>query len=163
MTQLFSPQNKNSSCNVFKSLNETLTLCKIETRGIKIELTWPSDVPRDLMISISPVSFFQIIFNLVVNSSQALNSSSKNDSWIKINVTLNTKFVKINIIDNGPGLPESIKQNLFKPYLTTKKGGHGLGLVIAKNFIEKCHGTLNYITENEPIGAHFELQFPVSL
>jgi C4-dicarboxylate-specific signal transduction histidine kinase len=46
------------------------------------------------------------------------------------------------ISDNGPGLAESVKQNLFSPYFTTKVGGSGLGLVIVKKIVSEHDGRI---------------------
>jgi C4-dicarboxylate-specific signal transduction histidine kinase len=126
-------------------------------------LNWDNQLDKNIKIPLSPVSFFQIIFNLILNASQALNTSNVAKKMIKITVSQIQNKIVIHIMDNGPGLPEIVKQNLFKPYLTTKKSGHGLGLVTAKNFIEKFKGNIFYRGTWENVGTHFELNFPQDL
>lgn len=61
--------------------------------------------------------------------------------------------------DDGPGIPESLKATLFKPFTTTKRKGNGLGLAICKKIIEEHGGTIS-IEEGRMSGARFAIRLP---
>jgi two-component system nitrogen regulation sensor histidine kinase GlnL len=70
--------------------------------------------------------------------------------------------ILIRIEDNGPGLPETVKDNLFTPFISTKGIGHsGLGLSIVKKAVGDLGGTIDCSSEPER-GTVFEIGLPVS-
>ena len=70
-------------------------------------------------------------------------------------------YVEIQFKDDGPGIPEAIKEKLFDPYVSSKEGGHsGLGLSIAYNIIKSLHGQI--VCECIPDqGTIFKIELPV--
>ena len=74
---------------------------------------------------------------------------------IKIGIETTDKNVIVKILDNGPGLPQTIKDQLFKPFHTTKAKGHGLGLALSKDLASKIEGDLVYIPTDT--GCEFNL------
>jgi signal transduction histidine kinase len=105
----------------------------------------------------------QVIINLVKNSIDALKDNNQENGEIKISVSKSDSEQQtiIDIIDNGPGLPEEIKKNLFKPFMTTKDAGKGtgLGLSICAKIIETHRGKLEYIESEN--GCHFRIKLPL--
>jgi signal transduction histidine kinase len=69
--------------------------------------------------------------------------------------------IRINVIDNGPGLPSEVRDRLFEPFVSDgKSGGTGLGLAIARSIVEAHGGTINLeldVTE----GVDFSIQLPI--
>ena len=51
-------------------------------------------------------------------------------------------MVRVRIADNGPGIPEKDRQNIFEPFYTTKPSGFGLGLANARKIVEQHNGTI---------------------
>ena len=101
----------------------------------------------------------QIIINLIINSSHALESTS--DPQISISTSKQFGNVIIKLRDNGPGIPEDVLQKIWQPFFTTKpKGkGTGLGLAICKEMIEAHNGSLEY-TGEYGTGAEFTITIP---
>ena len=63
------------------------------------------------------------------------------------------------MIDAGPGIPESLLPDIFRPFFTTKQHGLGMGLAISRSLLEACGGTL--VAANRPGGgALFTLRLP---
>ncbi|MFN3921836.1 MAG: sensor histidine kinase [Caldimicrobium sp.] len=92
--------------------------------------------------------------NLIKNSFQAIEK----DGIIKVHIEEKGNFYLIEVYDNGPPIPEEIKENIFEPFFTTKKGGFGLGLYLVKKIMEAHHGTVEI--ENLPsYGKIFRLKW----
>ncbi|MNY64858.1 Wide host range VirA protein [compost metagenome] len=70
--------------------------------------------------------------------------------------------VILEIEDTGPGIPEEIKQHIFKPFFTTKKEGHGtgLGLSMSRSIIEKFGGRIEF-QDVTPAGTCFRIVLPL--
>jgi len=90
---------------------------------------------------------------------------------LKATLTPKAKFIVINVVDTGPGIPEAFLPFLFKPFsreddsLTRQKEGLGLGLLVAKGLARKIGGDLACIrsdTEGPLRGSEFELRVPLS-
>lgn len=99
----------------------------------------------------------QAILNLVNN---ALEASPKNESPEVVSSLRNGKL-RIEISDKGPGIPQEKQSQLFTPFVTTKKGGTGLGLPIAKKIIE-AHGGILSLGETSTKGTTFIIDLPLT-
>jgi two-component system nitrogen regulation sensor histidine kinase NtrY len=64
------------------------------------------------------------------------------------------------VLDDGPGVPEDLRSQLFEPYTTTKEGGTGLGLTIANQIVSDHSGYIRY-HERKPNGSAFVIEFPL--
>jgi PAS domain S-box-containing protein len=153
-----------NSFNIGEIIEETV---KFITRGtaIKVELQksdelWPALVNRE--------QISQVIHNLVLNAKQALNDKG----IIKIginNVILSKeneyslpqgKYIRIDVQDNGPGIPDNILGKIFDPFFTTKEKGSGLGLSIVHSIIKKHNGYIEAVKLE--IGMKFTILLPAS-
>ncbi len=74
------------------------------------------------------------------------------------------KTVEIRVKDNGPGIPEAIKEKIFQPFFTTKPTGEGtgLGLSLAYDIVTKGHGGTMEVESVEGEGSEFIVQLPVA-
>ena len=70
------------------------------------------------------------------------------------------QIVKIEVADNGKGIPPKHKARLFEPYFSTKKQGTGLGLAIVNTIITDHDGFIR-VYENKPRGTRFVIELPV--
>lgn len=124
--------------------------------------TWREDHP-DIKIhtiledssetSLPPINFAQVILNLLDNAVEAAPLKD-------ISVTLQsseTEF-RIQILDQGPGIPESVIRRLGEPFVTTKPNGTGLGLYVSQLFCQSLGGALNI--GNLDRGASITLVWP---
>jgi signal transduction histidine kinase len=147
--------------DIIQLLREVMTLTKSESKSIpKTILFNGSEVINsfELFINTNQTWLAQVLFNLIINSTQALNNSSTKEPKIEIHITNTPKLIEISIKDNGPGLDNSSIQDAFKPFFTTKQAGTGLGLSISTSLITKLSGTISYIDNDN--GAHFLLRLP---
>jgi len=138
--------------------------------------------PNLPMIHVVSQDIGRVILNIVNNAFQACaergrmeNKTSKLPSPISYIplVTLKTKFEKsptksyceIHITDNGPGIPDSIKDKIFQPFFTTKPTGQGTGLGLSLSYdMVKAHGgelKVERATAKEGEGSRFIIQLPI--
>ncbi|MEH3116490.1 MAG: HAMP domain-containing sensor histidine kinase [Methylorubrum populi] len=119
--------------------------------------------PRDLEIDVDPEQLLRALTNLVRNAVQAHAAAKTSDGAVLIegfrSGPAGAGAVTILVTDNGPGVPERAKANLFAAFQgSTRAGGTGLGLAIASELVRLNGGTLNL--DETPSGARFRIVIP---
>ena len=66
--------------------------------------------------------------------------------------------VAVEISDNGPGIPEELRERVFHPLVSGREGGSGLGLTLAQNFVNQHHGVISF--ESAPGSTCFTILLP---
>ncbi|MBU1161341.1 MAG: GAF domain-containing protein [Proteobacteria bacterium] len=102
----------------------------------------------------------QVALNIIQNAIQAV-MDMKGTIFLSTHVDVNSRQVVFLCKDTGPGIPEDIREDIFKPFFTTKAlgKGTGLGLYICHEIIVKHGGTLKHQKSNDS-GAVFEVRLP---
>ena len=146
-----------------KNINETIcnavNALSPEAERNNIKLT--SNI-RDLEISHDPERIKQVITNLIKNSMTAI---SPNSGKIQITMEESPDEIKINVIDNGIGIPLEKQKDLFKKFyqvdatLTRETEGSGLGLAICKGIVDNHRGQIS-VKSSPNQGAIFSLTLP---
>src|SRR4029450_2069493 len=98
-----------------------------------------------------PILLEWALESLVKNSIDAMKGRSGS---ITVEVGQDDRSGTIRVIDDGPGISTDIMSTLFEPGITTKTGGWGIGLALARRVVEDSHGG-ELILENPPSGASF--------
>jgi signal transduction histidine kinase len=99
--------------------------------------------------------------NLIRNAIQALEKTDSTNRRIVIRLELRKDRAHIEVEDSGPGIEETVRQNLFKPFFTTKAQGTGLGLSFVKKVFTDAGGDFFLKSDTLSPGAHFEGYFPI--
>jgi len=108
-------------------------------------------------IEIDEMRCLRLLQNLLTNAVEALNG--KADGRIQIRGWVENSMFNLSISDNGPGIPESIRDRVFQPFVTHgKKGGIGLGMAIVNNVVTAHHGNVKLETSEK--GTQFLAQLP---
>ena len=102
----------------------------------------------------------QLILNFLNNAADAIREQNPGEGKIKIETLTDTHAVYMKISDNGCGIKEEIKRKLFKYNLTTKKSGHGYGLVTCQKIINNHKAEVNIETELGN-GSQFTVKIPI--
>ena len=142
------PNFKLEKIDLLKSINDTINLFTDEQ--IKIELKTEL---KDAYIEADEGQMRRLFINLIRNSIQA--ESNK----VEIDVDPEENNFRIYISDNGKGIPENIKDKIFDSSFTTKSKGMGLGLKLAKRFIEGINGSIT-LADNVAPGTVFKILIP---
>ncbi len=141
------PPPRLESTDLGELLNRIATL---ETR-VKVQAEGPSHIP----VRADPAQLEQALINLVKNAADA---ALETGGSIELRWRSHESRLLVEILDEGHGLPES--ENLFVPFFTTKPGGSGIGLVLARQIIEAHGGTLVLANREEARGAVARLRLP---
>lgn len=109
----------------------------------------------------NPNQLNQVFLNLIMNAQQATEGSS--DPTITISTECDQNLIKVRIQDNGCGMSEEVRKEIFVPFFTTKPigKGTGMGLAIAYGIVKDHNGEIEVISE-EGAGTTFEIHLPVS-
>ncbi|REG91079.1 histidine kinase/DNA gyrase B/HSP90-like ATPase [Algoriphagus antarcticus] len=118
-------------------------------------------------VNVVPQEIGRVLLNIINNAFQACgNSEFRIQNFeLKPKVEVSTKIkgdkIEISISDNGPGIPDSIKEKIFQPFFTTKPTGQGTGLGLSLSYdIVKAHGGELRVETEENKGSEFTLVIP---
>jgi len=112
-------------------------------------------VDSDLQIEADDQLLRQVLFNLMLNAVQAVETGGR--VAVSLRRVEGTDQVIIEVRDDGPGVPVEQRQEIFKPYVTMHQNGTGLGLAIVHQIVS-AHGWEIECTAQEPRGAVFTLR-----
>lgn len=164
MDRLLAPSRmtKMALCNVHEVLERVRSLILAEhPDGLVIRRDYDTSLP-DLMADHEQV--IQIVLNIMRNAVQAMQGQGE--------ITLRTRVARyvtlakrkyrmafgLKIIDNGPGVPEAIREQIFYPLVTSKEQGTGLGLTIAQTYVAHHGGSID--CESQPGHTCFTVLLP---
>jgi signal transduction histidine kinase len=117
-------------------------------------------VPMDLDFTADRDHLFRALFNLANNARQAGATHVRLAAERVAGAGPDGDAVVIDVTDDGPGIDERAREQLFKPFEgSTKKGGAGLGLIIVRD-IARAHGGTVELAETGPGGTTFRLSLP---
>jgi two-component system nitrogen regulation sensor histidine kinase GlnL len=136
-------------------------------RGLKVVRDYDISIPefrgdREQLI--------QAVLNIAHNAAQALQERVvQGDAQImlKTRILRQVTFGKqryrlaleLHVMDNGPGVPDSIKDRIFFPLISGREGGSGLGLTLAQTFVQQHHGLIE--CDSEPGRTDFKILIPL--
>ena len=119
-------------------------------------------IPGVPPISADAVQLQQVMLNLLSNACDALKSVNPRDRRISIGVGMRGPGrVRISVSDNGCGFADDNPEHLFKPFVTTKRSGLGLGLSISRSIVD-AHGGRIWAENNRDGGATFHIDLAVA-
>lgn len=148
------PEPNPKPYKLHRIIDDTLALYKDIRKGIKFLINYDSKID---IINVDHEQFKRVFINLIENSIDAVNGNGIIE--IDTSLTKDSKMVRIEVKDNGIGIPDENKDKLFLPYFSTKKKGSGLGLAIANRIVVDHSGIIR-IEDNQPRGAKFIIELP---
>jgi two-component system NtrC family sensor kinase len=174
------PQEEQKSLfSVSEVLTEISAIMSPSLKIAEVQLELSSD---SSMIYGNKTEILEVILNLIKNSLDAFsNFSASRKKWISISSLKGKSRLQIDVIDNGPGIPEVYQGKVFEPFFTLKgvlsilnddsqkqlnapviaKGsGSGLGLFLSRSIIEEHGGSLSL--QASDIGTHFRINLPLT-
>jgi signal transduction histidine kinase len=136
--------------NLNSLIDELVNIYRSEAieKGIKLEVTL-ADHP--VFIMADRIQVQQVLLNLIANATQSIEKINAKDRRILVTETEANGQVVVSVRDFGEGIEESLKDRLFKPFVTSKKEGTGIGLSISRSIINDHGGKI--WAENLPEGG----------
>jgi two-component system sensor kinase FixL len=111
-------------------------------------------------ITIDALQLEQTLINVINNAIDAAAETSRPPGCVTVRVAAADNGVRIEIEDNGAGVPEVVAKHLFEPFVTTKPGGMGLGLALSRELVGAHGGTINWARAGPDGGARFTIELP---
>lgn len=154
--------------NIHSVLERVRQLLQVESQG-QIQFTRDYD-PSLPDISADAEQLIQAILNIARNAMQALLENNVEDATITMRTRVVRQFTigavrhrlvaQIDILDNGPGIPDNIVENIFFPMISGRADGTGLGLSIAQNIASQHQGIIECANESH---TRFTLYLPIEV
>lgn len=135
--------------NLNDVIEEVLIYFKKRLPNMQKRIVLESNYKTDEIVKLNTDLFEWVLENLIKNAIDAIESYS-GLIGIETSAGSRDKSLYIDIIDNGKGITQSQKKNIFKPGFSSKKRGWGLGLSLARRIIQEYHGGKLYLKESKP-------------
>ena len=148
------PMSNPSPCELPVIIEESVSLYRESHNHVTFVIKSDPDIP---VLNIDRQQIKQAMINLLDNAVSAVHNNG--EVTISMNHEKNKNAVFLEVADNGPGIPDSIKARLFEPYFSTKKSGTGLGLAIVNSIVADHNGSIR-VLDNKPSGTRFVIEFP---
>lgn len=139
-------------------INSVIDLMQYEAVTKNIMLQHEYNVMENYVVYGKQVRLQQVLINLVKNAMEAM----PNGGVIQLElVSTSDEVIKLNVKDQGRGMHEETKQNLFQPFYSTKETGTGLGLPLVKKIVEEHNARID-IDSEVGVGTVFTINFPIA-
>ena len=146
-------------------VGDVLALASEELSTRRVELV--SRMPeRPLVANVDADLIKQAILNVVLNGAQAMQEGGKLEVALEEERhaggrALSPAFALVRIADEGPGIPDDVREKIFDLYFTTKAGGSGIGLAMTYRILQLHHGSVE-VQSRVKSGAEFLLRIPLA-
>ncbi len=139
-------------------VEETVVLYRESHREVAFELQADAALPA---VDIDPDAIKRVMINLLDNAVYACSGAAEGG---RVQVVLacdpHINVVRLEVADNGPGMPADVQARVFEPYFSTKKEGTGLGLAIVSAIVVDHHAYIR-LRDNPPHGVRVVIEFPL--
>jgi two-component system nitrogen regulation sensor histidine kinase NtrY len=143
--------------NISDVIREAVNLFQETQNNVKVIFRDPDGVP---LMRVDREQIKRVMINLLDNAIAAVDEAGK--VVVDLAYDQELEIVRIEVADNGKGIPSDHKRRLFEPYFSTKKHGTGLGLVIVSTIIRDHNGFID-VQDNVPKGTKFVIELPVTI
>jgi len=133
-------------------------VAEIIAMDTEIKIDWVNDVPEDIDVTADHIQLFRVFQNLSRNALDVMPDGGR----ICFSARREDDEIVIDVADNGPGVPERARADLFQPFAgSVRPGGSGLGLAIARENM-RLHGGDITLAETGAHGTRFRLNLPIA-
>jgi len=134
-------------------IKDTMDFARVHNKIKRCNLHY--ELPAELMMDMNSLLFSRTLMNLILNAAEATDGSGE----ILVKAKQHDGIITVEVHDDGPGIPDEIKNNILNPFFTTKKNGNGLGLLSLKIFLDQHNASID-IKKSELGGACFLISLP---
>jgi PAS domain S-box-containing protein len=146
-----------SDASVRETVRMALRLAKPRAADNRVELIL--EPGQDVRVSHDPTRISQAVLNLVSN---AIDAATEGGAHVVVRLVADTNAARIQVDDDGPGIPEGLHERVFEPFATTKQHGKGtgLGLAITRQIIDDHGGSVLLSPGPSGLGTRAEILLP---
>ena len=127
-----------------------LALVGVKDRSIRVHYNFD---PAAGLVLVDRVQIQQVLLNLIRNAIDAMESSPSRELMVSI-AAASDGYIRVAVTDTGPGVSPEVAEQLFRPFVTTKRHGMGIGLSISRTIVES-HGGKIWLEPNPSGGTIF--------
>jgi two-component system, LuxR family, sensor kinase FixL len=142
--------------SVKKLVEEASALALVGAKEHGVRVRFQIDPVHDLVL-VDKVQIQQVLLNLIRNAIEAMEQSPRRE--LLIATRPDGELVEVFVADTGPGIAPEISEQLFQPFITTKRYGMGVGLSISRSIVES-HGGQIVVEPNKGGGTVFRFTMP---
>jgi two-component system nitrogen regulation sensor histidine kinase NtrY len=150
------PESNPIPTDLHQLVADVLHLYQGVHRDIDVTLSGDPTIPK---VNLDGEQMKRVLINLLENAIEAMGGKGRID--LVISLDRRRQRVCIEVRDTGQGIPSQLRDKLFLPYFTTKKGGSGLGLAIVHRIVAD-HGGQIAVRDNRPQGSIFAIELPLA-
>jgi two-component system sensor kinase FixL len=150
-------ENRPEDANKIVEEASALALVGAKEAGVRLTLRLGDNLPA---VMVDKIQIQQVVLNIVRNAVEAMADSAQRELLIGT-ATADSEHVEVLVSDTGPGLSNTVRGQLFQPFITTKAKGMGIGLSICRSIVE-THGGRIWSTPVEPHGTAFHFTLPAA-
>lgn len=140
-------------------IDETVDLIRMEAESNGVRVTVVSEAGPVFVMG-DKTQLQQVLMNFIRNATAAMERNEPSNKHLEITLQVSKDHAVVTVRDSGPGFDPAIKEKLFKPFVSTKRDGFGIGLTLCKSLIEKHHGRI-WAEDNPDGGAVFAFSLPI--
>jgi PAS domain S-box-containing protein len=116
--------------------------------------------PEPLYCEADPALLGQVLFNLVTNAFQAMEEIA-GPKRITVSLAREGDIAVVRVADTGPGVPVHLREKIFDPFFTMRRGGYGIGLSLSRHIVSRHGGRISAGSAEEG-GAEFRVELPLA-
>jgi signal transduction histidine kinase len=131
-----------------------LSAAELSTRGVTLASRLPS---QPLLANVDADLFKQAVLNVIQNGAQAMPEGGK----LEVILEEDRKTALLRIADEGPGIPDEIREKIFDLYFTTRSEGSGIGLSMTYRILQLHDGSIE-VQSKQDRGTEFLLRIPLA-
>jgi two-component system sensor kinase FixL len=140
--------------NLVKLIEEASALALVDVKEAGVRVSFDFDT-RAAFVLVDKIQIQQVLHNLMRNAVEAMQDASRRELTVST-LLLDRETVRVDVSDTGSGIAPEIAEQLFQPFVTTKRQGMGVGLSISRTIVES-HGGRLWADSNTDGGTVFRL------
>ncbi len=149
--------------SIHEILERVRRLIHAEYSGVRVRRDYDTSLPD---VTGDREQLIQAILNIARNAAQAMHGQgeiifrTRADRQVTLAKRRYPLALELQVIDNGPGIPEDIRDKIFYPLVSGREGGSGLGLTLAQSFIQQHQGSIE--VDSRPGRTCFSIRLPLT-
>jgi PAS domain S-box-containing protein len=153
------PAQQMGAVDIRQPISETIALlrARLDQARISVRSRFEDSTP---FVTIDESQLKQLFLNLLLNAIEAMSNGGDLTVRIRRKDSLGASWIVAEVSDTGPGIPDSVRPNIFDPFFSTKARGSGLGLAICRGITDAHRGTIRAENNGNGTGTTITVEFP---